>query len=279
MPNNIVITGCSTELGRVTALHMASQGWTVFATVRRESDAAGLQAEAAGKGGPGTLEPVLCDITDPAQVAGLGQMLAARAPQLDALVNNAGTAYPAPLELLPPDELRAQLEVNLIGHLAVTQTVLPLLKAARGTIINVSSVGGRIALPVLGAYNISKFALEAFSDVLRLELAPLGVRVVVIEPSGSDTAIWETSRKRADITRVEQSPYKPLIASILKRSRAAAENGFPPQLFADTVFKIVNTPRPRARYPIPGSTGRSILMRRLLPDAWWDAMLRRSLKW
>jgi NAD(P)-dependent dehydrogenase (short-subunit alcohol dehydrogenase family) len=280
MSKSIVITGCSTGFGRVTALHLAAQGWTVFATVRKESDRTSLLAEANEKGCAARLNPLLCDITDAAQVAELARSVAAAAPQLDALVNNAGTAFPAPLELLSVDELRSQLEINVVAQLAVTQALLPLLKAARGTIINVSSVGGRIATPVLGAYNISKFGLEALSDVLRVELAPFGLRVVIIEPAGSATAIWNTSRRRANIAAAEHSPYQPLIATMLQVSHNSAAHGFPPQLFADTVFKILTSRSPHSRYALPaGSSGRSILLRKLLPDAWWDHILRRSLKW
>ena len=282
MSKSIVITGCSSGFGRLTGLYLARQGWHVFATVRKEADRESLQAEAAEAGCAEHLQPVICDITDAGQVAALSQKVAEVTAQLDALVNNAGTAFPAPLELLGLDELRSQLEINLIGHLAVTQALLPSLKAAGGMIINVSSVGGRIAMPILGAYNISKFALEALSDVLRVELAPFGVRVVVIEPGSSDTAIWNTSRRRAS-GRLQavagQSPYLLLINAIEKFSRKSAANGFPPQLFADTVLKILNNPHPRARYAIPGDVARSILLRKLLPDAIWDRILRRSLKW
>src|SRR5258706_12990794 len=281
MSKVIVITGCSSGFGRVTALHLARQGWRVFATVRKETDRAGLLAEATEHGCAERLTPVLCDITDAGQVAALGSSVAEETQQLEALENNAGTAFPAPLELLSADELRSQLEINLVGHLTVIQTLLPLLKAAHGTIINVSSVGGKIATPVLGAYNISKFGLEALSDVLRIELAPFGVRVVVIEPGGSDTAIWETSRKRAggQVRVTADNPYISLIAAIEKFSRNAAAQGFPPQLFADTVLKILNQPHPRARYAIPGSVARTIFLRRILPDGVGDRILRRSLKW
>lgn len=282
MPKVIVITGCSSGFGRVTALHLAQQGWSVFATVRKEADQASLLAEATNRSCAASLTPVLCDITNPEQVAALEQTVAEATPRLDALLNNAGTAFPAPLELIALDELRSQLEVNVVGQVAVTQALLPLLKAARGTIINVTSVGGRVAMPVIGAYNASKFAMEALSDVLRVELAPFGVRVVVIEPGGSATAIWETSQNRA--ARLTQqdgdhNPYAPLIATIQNYFKREAARGFPPQLFADTVLKILNQPHPRTRYPIPGQVGRMIRLRTLLPDWLWDRTLRRSLRW
>jgi NAD(P)-dependent dehydrogenase (short-subunit alcohol dehydrogenase family) len=214
-------------------------------------------------------------------VTRLGEAVAAATSSLDALLNNAGTAYAGPLELLSPADLRAQLEINVVAHLAVTQALLPLLKAARGTIINVSSVNGRIATPVVGAYSASKFALEGLSDALRVELAPFGVRVVLIEPSSSSTNIWVTSLQRGQ-DRLEQhrnGPYRRLLELTEKVARRAGRGGFPPQLFAGTVRQILASPRPRARYVIPRSVGRQILLRRLLPDSLWDRLVRRTLKW
>jgi NAD(P)-dependent dehydrogenase (short-subunit alcohol dehydrogenase family) len=279
----VVITGCSTGLGRVTAFHLARQGWRVFATVRKESDWDNLSNEAATHGLAYRLTPVLCDITDEAQVAALSRTVAVATPALDALVNNAGTAFPGPLEFLPLDDFRAQLEVNVVAQLSVTQALLPLLKAGRGAIINVSSIGGRVSVPITGAYCISKFALEALSDALRVEVAPFGVRVVVIEPGGSPTAIWETSMQRGRDRLAQREngagDYASLIAAIETFYAGRATEGFPPQLFADTVLKILNRPRPRARYAIPRQAAWTIRVRRLAPDWLWDWSVRRRLKW
>lgn len=282
MPKTIAITGCSSGFGRVTALHMASQGWRVFATIRNEADRESLLSEALERGSAEYITPLVCDITDAAQVSAMGGAIAEASPRLDALLNNAGTAFPAPLELIPLDALRSQMDVNVIGHISVIQTLLPLLKAARGTIINVTSVGGRIAFPLIGAYNASKFAMEALSDVLRLELAPFGVGVVVIEPGTSATAIWETSGNRAKELLedgADRNPYTPLIDSINNHIREDIKRGFPPQRFADTVLEILTNPRPRTRYQIPRSVSWTILLRTLMPDRLWDRMLRRALKW
>ncbi|HKQ33543.1 MAG TPA: SDR family NAD(P)-dependent oxidoreductase [Thermodesulfobacteriota bacterium] len=281
MSKTIAITGCSSGFGRATALHMASRGWRVFASVRKEADGDSLLSEASERGSAEFVTPLVCDITSAAQVSAMGRSIAEAAPGLDALLNNAGTAFPAPLELLPLDALRSQLEVNLIGHLSVTQTLLPLLKAARGTIINVTSVGGRIALPLIGAYNASKFAMEAVSDVLRFELAPFGVRVVVIEPGTSATSIWETSVNRANELlgeRADVKPYVPLIDSVNNHFREDVKHGFPVRLFADTVEKILDNPHPRTRYQIPRSVTWTIRLRNLMPDLLWDRMMRRALK-
>jgi NAD(P)-dependent dehydrogenase (short-subunit alcohol dehydrogenase family) len=283
MSKTIVITGCSTGFGRVTALHLARQGWRVFATVRKESDQDSLRAEASAQGVGERVTAILCDITEAEDVRRLAQTVTAATPQLHALLNNAGTAYPGPLELLPLDDLRAQLELNVVAQMGATQAFLPLLKAGQGTIINVSSIGGRIASVINGPYCASKFALEALSDTLRLEVAQFGVRVVVIEPGASSTAIWETSRKRglAGLAQHEggAGDYAPLVAAAEEFYARSAAHGFPPERFAEIVWKILGASHPRARYVIPGRVAWMIGLRRLVPDGWWDWGVRRVMKW
>ena len=277
----IVITGCSSGFGRVTALCLAQHGWYVFATVRKEADATRLLSEAAGLGCKDQLMTVICDITSPEDVAALSQIVGETSPRLDALLNNAGTAYAAPLELLALDDLRAQFELNVVAQVAVTQALLPLLKAARGTIINVSSVSGRIATPVIGAYAASKYALEAISDAWRVELAPFGVRVVVIEPSSSNTGIWNTSKGRS-IQRLEayrDGPYKRLLNTMEKMVSRIDSTGFPAQLFADTVLHILTRRHPRARYVVPAKAGWTIRLRQIVPERLWDRQVRRMMRW
>lgn len=275
----ILITGSSSGFGRATALHLAQRGWRVLAVVRKDADAESLRQEALEK--KVGLEPLVCAIIDDAQVAELGRTVAALTPTLDALLNNAGTAYPGPLELLPLSDLRAQLEINVVAHLAVTQALLPLLKAARGTILNVSSMGGKMAFPVTGAYHASKFALEALSDSLRLELAPFGVKVVVLEPGGSPTAIWRTGEQnaRALYTGGKAEAYRALIARYARLANASARDGFPPEQFAALVERVLATPQPRARYSLPIRTTLNLLMRRFLPDWAWDRLMRNLFRW
>jgi len=277
----IVITGCSSGFGRQTALHLAQGGWQVFATLRQASDQADLLAESTRQSCQQYLTPVICDITRPEQVAALAQTVSTVTSHLDALLNNAGTAFGAPLELLALDDLRAQFEVNTVAQLGVIQAFLPLLKAARGVIINVSSLSGRIAFPLMGAYSASKFALEALSDALRVELAPFAVQVVLIEPSSSPTGIWRTSSSRAAVKLDEHrdGPYAPLLSVFEKIATRSSQVGFPPQLFAETVESILTTRRPRSRYIIPLSARLEIFLRRMLPDRLWDNQVRRALKW
>lgn len=277
----IVITGCSSGFGRVTALQLARSGWRVFATVRKESDRESLLVEAANQGCKENLGVLLCDITDSAQITDLAKTISSEVSRLDALLNNAGTAYAGPLELVSPDDLRQQFEINVIAHVAVTQALLPLLKAAKGIIVNVSSVSGRVATPVIGPYAASKFALEAISDAWRVELAHFGVRIVLIEPSSSATGIWNTSKERA-VERLEpyrSGPYRRLLNVMEKMVANIDKNSFPPQLFADTVQKILSNRKPKTRYVIPTRAAWFIRLRKFLPDRLWDKQVRRTLRW
>ncbi|GHO75515.1 short-chain dehydrogenase/reductase [Ktedonobacter sp. SOSP1-85] len=280
---NIVITGCSSGFGRLSALEMARRGWHVFATVRKPADQEDLLAEATRQGCASQFTILRCDITDEQQVSTLAQQVQEHLgthPQLHALLNNAGTAYGAPLEILPIQDLRSQIEVNAIAHLAVTQAFLPLLKPAHGTIINISSIAGRFSSPITGAYSASKYALEALSDALRFELRPFGVRVVLIEPASSPTDIWETSMERARwLDSHKGGSYGKLINLFEKLAVRSSRKGFPPQLVADTVARILESEKPRTRYVIPRSASALILARRLLPDSAWDFVLHCVLRW
>jgi NAD(P)-dependent dehydrogenase (short-subunit alcohol dehydrogenase family) len=276
----IVITGCSSGFGRLTALHLARQGWHVFGTVRKDDDKENL-TNALEDMYKANLTPIVCDITNAEQVERLAQTVATATPHLDALLNNAGTAFAAPLELLSLEDLTAQFEINVVAQVSVIQALLPQLKSAKGTIINVSSVNGKISTPMVGAYAASKFALEAISDALRVEIAPFGVRVVVIEPGSSPTNIWQTSMKRSlealESHRVGE--YAKLLTTFEKLANALGKRGFPPQHFVDTVERILTSPRPRTRYVVPRQASLDVTLRRFLPDTVFDSILRRSLRW
>src|SRR5581483_7822637 len=177
-----LVTGASSGIGAACANRLVRGGWHVLAGVRRTGDA------------PAGTEELRLDVTDPTQI----RAAADRVERLDGLVNNAGIVVAAPLEELPLDELRRQLEVNVVGQLAVTQALLPALRAARGRIVLVGSIAGRSALPFLGAYSASKFALEAVADALRIERAPAGIRVSLVEPGTIATPIWQRAAADAD---------------------------------------------------------------------------------
>lgn len=284
-PRAVLITGCSSGFGRAAALRLLGHGWSVLATVRKPADADSLAAEvekAHGADARERLRIVICDLVEPAGLDALSAALADQ-PALDAVVNNAGTALAGPIELLPVDDLRRVFEINVLAQVAVAQRALKLLKQSRGRLINVSSISGRIATPLLGAYCASKYALEALSDALRLELAPLGVRVVVIEPGASATAIWETTRRRAEqlerARKFDAQEYDQLIAAFDQEIRRAVSVAFPPEEFARVVELILNKRHPRPRYTVPRLLKAAIFGRGLLPDRWWDALVRWRLGW
>src|SRR6185312_16425833 len=183
----VVVTGASSGIGEACARRLAGLGFQVFAGVRRPEDGERLARDVPG------LRPLILDVTDADSIAQatrtVEQQTGGRG--LAGLVNNAGVAVPAPIEYQPIDDFRRQLEINLIGQVAVTQAFLPQLRAARGRIVNMSSIGGKVAVPLLGAYAASKFGLEGFSDTLRRELRPWGIRVAVVEPGTIATPIWD----------------------------------------------------------------------------------------
>src|SRR5919112_4501926 len=214
MPSGtVLVTGASTGIGEATTLHLNELGFDVVGAVRKDEDADRLR--------PHGVRTVKLDVTDSASIA------AARADlgdtPLAGLVNNAGIAVAGPLEFLPLDQLRLQLEVNLVGQVAVTQQFLPSLRAGRGRIVMVSSIGGRVALPLVAAYNASKFGLEGVSDSLRRELQGQGVHVILIEPGGVKTPIWRKGNETADEIEQQMPPegerlYGRLIASLRRET-------------------------------------------------------------
>ena len=259
----VLVTGASTGIGRATALALA-RTHTVLAGVRRLEDA------------PDGVTPVQLDVTDPDQVAALRELT-----QLDALVNNAGIAVTGPLEYMPLDAVRRQLEVNVIGQLAVTQAVLEPLRRARGRIVNVSSIGGRMALPLYGPYAASKFALEAVSDSLRRELRG-DVAVIVIEPGAIATPIWDRGVAAADaiwdaMPQAAHDRYGKLVESLRTRGVALATEGEPVEVVVDVIVKALGVPRPRTRYVIGRQAQVQAALGRVLPDRAIDALLARLL--
>lgn len=272
---SVLITGASTGIGRATAVRLSRAGYEVFAGVRRSEDAESLVTDA-----PARLTPVLLDVTDSSQLAAAAALVAERVGErgLGALVNNAGIAAAAPLEFVPLDELRAQLEVNVVGQLAVTQAVLPLLRRARGRIVNLSSIGGLIAGPMLGPYHASKYAVEALTDSLRIELAPWGIDVVAVEPGQIATPIWSTASDRADRMLERMPPeatelYGRAIAGARKAAKRAQENGISPDEVAATIERVLTARRPKTRYTVgtDARLGSAILTR--LPDRTRDRLL------
>lgn len=260
----VVVTGASTGLGRATARELARCGFHVLAGVRRETDAVAA---------PG-IEPVLLDITRPEQVEALAARIGNRS--VHALVNNAGIQVNAPVETLPLDQWRHVFEVNLFGHIAVTQALLPVLR--NGRVVNISSVGGKVAMPTYGAYAGAKFALEAVSDALRRE----GVQVVVIEPGGVRTemarrGIATANTLAADMTPEQNARYGRLIRTINELMASGTEAGVTAEAAAQVVAKAVTTRRPRTRYTIGRDAALITRLSRVLPDRALDRVIAALL--
>jgi NAD(P)-dependent dehydrogenase (short-subunit alcohol dehydrogenase family) len=252
---SVLITGASSGIGAVCARQLAAAGWEVYAGVRQPGDAP-----------EGTTE-VLLDVTDPDALG------AVRFDSLDGVVNNAGIGVASPLEDLPLAELRRQLEVNVIGQLAVTQAVLPALRAARGRVVIVGSIAGRSALPFLGGYAITKFALEAMADSLRLELAPDGIEVSLVQPGTIATPIWTKPQPLADEV---SERYRSRMETFRAVAAGRAAKAAPAERVAAAVEHALTAERPKTRYLV-GRDARIRAAIERLPDRLRDRVLTRAL--
>lgn len=269
MPS-VLITGASRGIGRATANLLAQRGWETYAGVRRIGDGDALLEESAGR-----IRPIVLDITDPEQLAALEHSLPTT---LDAVVNNAGTVVGGPIEAVPLSELRRQLEVNVVGQVAVTQALLPKLRLGHGRIVFVSSVSGRISGPMTGAYSGSKYALEGIADALRLELRPWRLPVVLIEPAQTDTDMWRNAEDLLEST-VDALPseMRTLYAGHIEGQRKAVPKSqkmaIPAEGAAATIERALTAKRPRARYVV--GTGPRVVagLVPLLPTRLADALL------
>jgi NAD(P)-dependent dehydrogenase (short-subunit alcohol dehydrogenase family) len=275
---SVLVTGSSTGIGRATALRLDAAGWRVFAGVRKEEDADSLRAAGSER-----LTPVMLDVTDAeaisAAAASLGDELGSAG--LDGLVNNAGVAIPSPLETMPIDAFRRQVEVNLTGQVAVTQAMLPLIRSARGRIVFVSSIGGRIAFPLTGAYHAAKFGIEAVGDVFRQELRRWGISVSVVEPGSIDTPIWDSGERAADQiggdVEAREELYGKAIASYRKLTRKLAERGIEPDKVAEVVEQALSASRPRSRYLVGLDARTQARIKPLIPTRIWDRIVARMM--
>lgn len=272
----VVITGASTGIGEACAQQLVQAGFHVFAGVRQEADGVALQQRTAGQ-----VTPLVLDVTDAAQIATAQEQVTAivGAQGLAGLVNNAGIAVGGPLEFLPIAELQRQMAVNVYGALAVTQAFLPLLRRATGRIINMSSISGLAASPFLGPYAASKYALEALSDALRLELRPWGIAVVLVEPGNIATPIWQKGLAFADELEAQlpaqahayYGPIFPFLRAMLSRSR-----GTPAAVVAQVVEQALTARRPQARYLV-GHDARLRIWLERLPTRWRDGLIASRL--
>ncbi len=276
---SVLVTGASTGIGRATAEHLDREGWRVFAGARREADADSLR-----EGGSERLVPLTLDVTAADQIAAAAERIEAEVGEagLDGLVDNAGIGLLGPLETLPIEDFRRTVEVNLIAQVAVTQALLPQVRAARGRIVFVSSVGGRMAMPFGSPYHAAKFGLEAVADSLRRELRPWGIGVAVIEPGSIDTPIWARANRAAEeIAARTPATQEALYGSMLERFDAAvgrtASRGIPPERAARTIARALTARRPRTRYPVGADARMQMLAARFLPDRLLDRAIARFI--
>jgi NAD(P)-dependent dehydrogenase (short-subunit alcohol dehydrogenase family) len=267
----VLVTGAAQGIGRATTARLAGAGWEVIAGVRKPADGEQLAAAQGGR-----ITPLVLDITNVAQLAALDEALPQR---LDAVVNNAGVVVGGPIEAVPLSELRRQLEVNVVGQAAVTQVVLPRLRNSRGRVVFVSSVSGLIATPMTGPYNASKFALEAMADSLRMELAPWGIRVILVEPAQTDTDMWRKAEDDLDQTVAALSPehrdlYAKHIAGFRRSIPRSQQMASAADGAAAVIERALTVRRPRARYIVGRGLRVQALMAKLTPTAALDVVLR-----
>ena len=267
-PKNVLITGASSGIGRACALRMDRAGWHVFATVRKESDARRLQNDASER-----VRTILLDVTDSDQVEEMARTVgeAVGSQGLHGLVNNAGIAGGGLLEYLDPADLRQILETNTIAPINVTQSLIPQLRMAQGCVVMISSMAGFSATPLLSPYSASKFALEALTDGLRLELRPWNIDVVSVQPGAIYTEIWGKAHSFAERALREYPPgafklYGPLLTRMI--GSLEKPRGVDPDQVAKTVQTILTSARPKARYLV----GRDAVIRR------WIERLPTSLR-
>jgi NAD(P)-dependent dehydrogenase (short-subunit alcohol dehydrogenase family) len=273
MPN-VLVTGASRGIGRTTSIRLAEKGWTVFAGVRSDADGAELATHGGGR-----ITPITLDITSAADLADLPTRLGG---QLDAVVNNAGFALDGPIETLGLDALRRQYEVNVIGHVAVTQAVLPLLRASKGRIVFVSSLSGRISTPLTGAYNSSKFAIEAIGDALRVELRRWRVPVVLVEPGPVATDMWGGALEQHEATLAALSPaHRELYGETFEKAKKTLafmqKRAVPIDKVAAAIEKALTARRPKARYQVDVGSKVQLAGMALTPTRVLDSVLARAM--
>ena len=276
-PQSVLITGASSGIGEATALRLDARGFRVFAGVRNEDAAQALRERASER-----LTPLMLDVTDGSTIARAVETVGhAEAGTILGIVNNAGIVMPGPLEFLPLEDVRMQLEVNVVGVLAVTQAFLPLLRASgNGRIVNISSINGRMALRFIGSYVASKFALEGMSDTLRMELRRWNIRVVVIEPGAVATPIFDVSRRRGK-TIAERMPrraeelYPRVLSAMRDRRGRTPRRAIAPDRVARVIERALTARRPKTRYLVGRDAKLGALAAALLPDRLLDRLLTR----
>ena len=296
----VLITGCSTGIGRASALRLDAAGWRVFAGVRKEED-----AESIAAAGSDRLQPVIVDVTDSASIDLCRERVEKDCPEgVYGLVNNAGAAHVGPLEVMPLEDMRRQFEVNFVGHVAMTQALVPSLRKTKGRIVNVTSVGGLVSTPFFGPYGDegeeelgsrghkdehtvalaeTPLVLEAVSDCLRVELRPWGIKTIAIEPGSVATEIWESGTQIFAELREELGPeaielYGDALEATARAAAETGKRGIPAEHAAEVVERALTARRPRARYLVGRDAYGMTAAKRLLPAKLHDRLTARVLR-
>ncbi len=277
MPNDaVLVSGASTGIGHAISMHLAHNGYTVYAGVRKEGDRERLEAEHA------RIHPIILDVTVPADVARAVQTVREAGDTLVGLVNNAGIAVAGPLEFLPLEALRLQFEVNTIAPIAMAQAALPLLRESRGRIVNIGSIAGRLSAPFVGPYSASKAAIASLTDALRQELARFGIAVSLLEFASVKTPIWEKGRAGRDALVASMPPqamslYGGLADAVVAQTEVEEREGMDPQVIAATVLAALRASKPRERYVI-GRKARIQAVAAILPPSTRDRLVKQAMK-
>lgn len=268
----VIVSGASTGIGEATVTMLAQRGFIAFAGVRNEADATRLSAAHQN------IRPLLFDVTDESAMRVAFETIAQSGIGLQGIVSNAGIAVGGPLEYLPTELLRRQFEINVLGAMALVRLGLPQLRPG-GRIIFVGSIAGRLAIPLTAPYSASKFALRALSDALRMELAPAGIGVTLIEPGAVKTPIWQKGRESRDrlaqLLGANARPYYyPALRAVMKEIDVAERSGIPAERVAEAILDALTSSKPRTRYLLGSAKPASVVA--MLPMRIRDAILRKS---
>ena len=278
MPNRnaVVVTGASSGIGAALVELLAREGYVAFAGVRGEADAATVATLHPN------VRPLRVDVTDRASVDAAARAVAASGLVLRGVVCNAGIAVAGPLEYLPVDQLRRQFEVNVFGAVEVAQAFLPQLRAARGRLVFVGSSSGRLAVPFIAPYSASKFALRALADGWRVELAPFGVAVALVEPSAVKTPIWAKGRAAVPDLLAQLPPeaherYGEAVRALAAATEREERSAMPVAAVTRAIRHALTAPKPRANYLL-GTAARAGSVVALLPAGVRDRLVRKTLR-
>lgn len=275
----VLVTGASTGIGRACAIRLAQHGWRVFAGVRTDEAASSIEAAASG------IRALNLEVTEASSIASavdaIESDLGSGVP-LGGIVNNAGVVVPGPLEFVPIDELRRQFEVNSIAPVAVAQAFMPMLRRSQGRVVNIGSISGKIATPMMGPYSASKFAVEALSDSMRTELAPFGIVVALVDPGNISTPIWQKSSTFAEELLPTMPPecreyYGDLIDATFEMARRSERESIPAERVARAVAHALSAKRPRTRYFVGSDAKLGSILARLAPDSLKDRLVRKVI--